>query len=55
MAMSLSHDGAFHHLFITPGTAITLIECPSVGAPEPPAQGPPAAKAVRRSRKARER
>ena len=26
VAMSLSHDGSFHHLFITPGAAITLIE-----------------------------
>lgn len=26
VAMSLSHDGSWHHLFITPGAAITLIE-----------------------------
>ena len=26
VAMSLTHDGARHHLFITPGVPITLVE-----------------------------
>ncbi len=26
VAMSLTHDGSWHHLFITPGVPVTLIE-----------------------------